>query len=138
MMARRPIEPGLFAIPENGDAPRLLASRCGACGAVFHPPRPVCLACHGRELHDTELTGEGVLFACTHVYMPLRPGQRRTRDYWVAQVDLDSGPRVQGLLAAEVSDPRIGMRVGLGLETVRVEEDGDEIVVPHFRAEVAA
>jgi hypothetical protein len=137
-MARRPIEPGLFTIPEVGDTPRLLASRCGDCGAVFHPPRPVCLACHGRELHEAELTGEGVLYACTHVQMPLRPSQRKTRDYWVAQVDLDAGPRVQGLLGDARTQPRIGMRLVLGLETLRVEEDGDEIVVPHFRAETPA
>jgi uncharacterized OB-fold protein len=136
-MGRRPIEPGLFAIAEDGDEPRLLASRCGTCGAVFHPPRPVCLACHGRKLRNTELTGEGVLYACTHVQMPLRPSQRETRGYWVAQVDLDSGPRVQGLLAAALTEPRIGMRVGFGLETLRVEENGDEIVVPNFR-EVSA
>ena len=137
-MARRSIESGLFAIPEQGDAVHLLASRCDSCSAAFHPPRPVCLACHGRELRDIELTGDGVLYACTHVRMPLRPGQRDTRDYWVAQVDLDAGPRVQGLLAAALRDPRIGMRVGLGLETLRVEENGEEIVVPHFRAEDAA
>jgi hypothetical protein len=52
-------------------------------------------------------------------------------------VDLDDGPRVQGLLSPDVSVPRIGMRLRLGVETVRVEESGDEIVVHHFRAEEA-
>jgi uncharacterized OB-fold protein len=131
-MARVPIEPGLIALGD-GDVAQLRGSRCEACRALFHPPRPVCLACHGRVLRDVVLSGDGTLYACTHVQMPLRPGRRATRDYWVAHVDLDEGPRVQGLLSPDVGEPRIGMRLALGLETLRVEDGGDEIVVHHFR-----
>lgn len=138
-MTRVAIEPGLVEIPgEDGRPVRLLGSRCDACGAVFHPARPVCLACHGRSLSDVKLDGRGTLYACTHVHMPLRPGQRTARDYWVAQVDLDDGPRVQGLLSADIREPQIGMRLRLGLETLRVAENGDEIVAPHFGAEGGA
>jgi uncharacterized OB-fold protein len=138
-MARVAIEPGIVALPDReGDPPRLLGSRCDSCGAVFHPARPVCLACHGRALSDAALNGSGTLYACTHVQMLLRPGRRERRDYWVAQVDLDDGPRVQGLLAPDIGEARIGMRLGLALETLRVDENGDEIVVPHFRAEDSA
>ena len=134
-MAKRPIEPGIFALPDGTDqAVRLCGSRCDECGAVFHPARPVCLACHGRVLSDARFSGAGTLYACTHVAMPLRPGMRTGRDYWVAQVDLDDGPRVQGLLAPDVPAPRIGMRLRLGIETVRIAENGDEIVVHHFSA----
>jgi hypothetical protein len=62
---------------------------------------------------------------------------REGRGYWVAQVDLDDGPRVQGLLAPDVSGPHIGMRLRLGIETVRLAENGDEIVVHHFSADEA-
>ncbi|MEJ2206063.1 MAG: OB-fold domain-containing protein [Gemmatimonadota bacterium] len=135
-MARVAIEPGIVALPDReGDPPRLLGCRCDSCGAVFHPARPVCLACYGRALSGAALDGNGTLYACTHVQMPLRPGRREGRDYWVAQVDLDDGPRVQGLLSPDIGEPRIGMRLGLALETLRVEENGDEVVVPHFRAE---
>jgi hypothetical protein len=133
-MARVPFEAGLVVLPEGErDLPKLLGSRCGECGAVFHPPRPVCLSCHGRSLRDAQLSGDGTLYACTHVQMPLRPGRRESRDYWVGHVDLDEGPRVQGLLSADIGEPRIGMRVALGLETLRVEDGGDEIVAHHFR-----
>ena len=138
-MRRVAIEPGLVDLPEKqGVPPRLFGSRCDACGAVFHPARPVCLACHGRTLSDVKLEGRGTIHACTHVRMPLRPSQRSDRDYWVAHVDLDGGPRVQGLLAADAGEPRIGMRVRLALETLRVTEDGEEIVAPHFVAELSA
>jgi uncharacterized OB-fold protein len=116
---------------------RLSGSRCGDCGAVFHPARPVCLACHRRRLVDAPLSGAGTLYACTHVAMPLRPGLRGGSGYWVAQVDLDDGPRVQGLLASDVTAPQIGMRLRLGVETVRVAENGEEIVVHHFAEDEA-
>ena len=138
-MARIAIEPGIVALPdEEGGRPRLLGSRCDACSTVFHPARPVCLACHGRALDDVELAGSGALYACTHVQMPLRPSQREGGDYWVAQIDLDEGPRVQGLLSPETRAPHIGMRLRLALETLRVAENGDEVVVPHFCAEEPA
>jgi uncharacterized OB-fold protein len=131
-MGRIPIEPGLITFPE-GDTPELLGCRCDACGTVFHPARPVCLACHGRQLSEMLLSGNGTLYACTHVAMRLRPGLRESRGYWVAQVDLDEGPRVQGILSPELTAPRVGMRLRLGIETLRVDDD-KEIVVHHFGA----
>lgn len=128
---KRSIDPDILQL-DGADTPRLRACRCDSCGTVFHPARPVCLACHGRALSEVSLSGAGTLYAWTHVAMPLRPGTRTAREYWVAQVDLDDGPRVQGLLAADVTEPRIGMRLRLGLETVRVAENGDEIAVHHF------
>jgi uncharacterized OB-fold protein len=133
-MATTAIEPGLIAFSDDGDACGLIGNRCDRCATTFHPPRPVCLACHGRALTDVMLPGTGVLHACTHVQMPLRPGRRKSREYWVAQVDLDGGPRVQGLLAPEIGEPRIGMQHAIALETLREDENGDRIVVHHFRA----
>jgi len=135
-MTRTPLEPGLIAVPSDaGTPPRLLASRCRACGERFHPRRPVCLKCASRSLDDIELDSPGTLYACTHVVGKLRPGQRDpARGYWVAQVDLDGGPRVQGLLAAEIDAPQIGMRLALGLETLARDADGNETVVHCFRS----
>jgi uncharacterized OB-fold protein len=137
-MAMQPIDADILLLSDGAHEPRLRACRCDGCGTVFHPPRPVCLACHGRALHETSLSGAGTLHACTHVAMKLRPGMRATSGYWVAQVDLDDGPRVQGLLAAELTEPRIGMRLRLGVETIRAAENGDEIAVHHFADEDAA
>jgi uncharacterized OB-fold protein len=89
-------------------------------------------------LSDVVLDGRGLIYACTQVHAKLRPGQRATRDYWVAQIDLDAGPRVQGILAADIGSPKIGQRVVLGLETLRIDEQGNEIVVHHFRREAGA
>jgi uncharacterized OB-fold protein len=94
----------------------------------------VCLACSSRSLEDIELDSPGTLYACTHVAGKLRPGQRDpARGYWVAQVDLDGGPRVQALLAPELGAPRIGMRLALALETLARDAEGNETVVHCFR-----
>jgi hypothetical protein len=133
-MTRLAIEPGIVTIPENSrETPRLLGARCQDCGEVFHPPRRVCGKCHGLALENITLEGSGSLYAYTHVRAKLRPGQRATDDYWVGQVDLDAGPRAQGILAPDFGDPSIGTRVDIALETLRVDSDGNEILVHHFR-----
>ena len=45
--ARRvPIEPGFFTIPDDpAEPPRLLGSRCRACGEHFFPRREICAKC---------------------------------------------------------------------------------------------
>ena len=39
---------------------RFLATRCGACGKVYAPPRPLCPACL-QPTNWTELSGEGAV-----------------------------------------------------------------------------
>lgn len=135
-LTRTPIEPDLFTIPDDpADAPRLLGTRCRTCRERFHPRRPVCAACLGRDLEDVELGPRGRIHAFTRVSWPLRPSQRdRAAGYIVAHVDLDDGPRVQGVLAPETAEPRIGMPVVLELEVVRDADDGSQTVSVHFRA----
>ena len=133
-MTRLAIEPGIVSIPDDPAAPpRLLGSRCEGCGTVFHPPRRVCPQCYGQALQETALEGAGTVYAHTCVHARLRPGQRAANHYWVVQVDLDAGPRVQGIWATDSDEPEIGMRVGIALETLRVDNDGNEIVVHQFR-----
>jgi uncharacterized OB-fold protein len=134
--SRTPIELGLFTIPQDPAAsPRLLGTRCRGCGERFHPRRPVCAACLGRDLEDVELGPGGRIHAFTQVSWPLRPSKRdRAAGYFVVQVDLEDGPRVQGVLAPDAGEPQIGMRVLLGLETVRDADDGAQTLSVHFRA----
>ena len=133
-MTRLAIEPGILSIPDDpAEPPRLLGSRCEGCGSIFHPPRRVCPKCYGHALQEIALEGAGTVYACTCVHAKLRPGQRAESLYWVVQVDLDAGPRVQGILSPDFDEPEIGMRVGIALETLRVDNDGNEILVHQFR-----
>jgi len=47
-----PIAEGLFTWPSND--PRLLGSRCGACGIVTFPAQKSCPACSGQNVETIE------------------------------------------------------------------------------------
>jgi uncharacterized OB-fold protein len=57
-MTRVAIEAGYFTVPDDpAEPPRLLGSRCPACGEHFYPRRMVCARClhdAGVELLDGE------------------------------------------------------------------------------------
>jgi uncharacterized OB-fold protein len=134
--ARRvPIEPGYFTIPDDpAQAPRLLGSRCPACGEVLFPRRVVCARCFAEGLEDVQLGPRGTLHTWTWVHGPFF-GSRRTDagGYGVGQVDLPEGPRVQAVLSGARDELRIGQPMELELETLRRDEAGAEVVIFRFR-----
>ena len=135
-MARIPIEPGYFTVPDDPSArPRLLGSRCPACGEHFFPRRHVCARCLAEGCEDVELGPRGTLWTWTYVHVPLfAKKDRRVDAYGVGQVDLPEGPRVQAILVGGSDDFEIGMELELDLETLRVDEaSGDEVVIFRFR-----
>lgn len=73
------------------DAGRLSGTRCGGCGAVSWPGRPVCPRCGGAEAEEALLSDEGTLVTFSTVWVP-RPGL--PTPYVVGQVDLVDGVRV--------------------------------------------
>jgi uncharacterized OB-fold protein len=132
---RRPIEDGYFTIPdEPSEAPRLLGSRCEACGEHFFPRRVVCARCLAEASVDVLLGRRGHIYTWTYVHVPLfAKRDREVSSYGVAQVDLPEGPRVQGILVGESDDFRIGMEVELDLETLGQDKVGNEVVIFRFR-----
>ena len=106
---------------------RLVAQRCGGCGALRHPPRPMCPHCRSLEFEASELSGQGTLYSYAVLHHPRNPAF----DYPVlaALVDLDEGIRlVSNLVDVEPAGIRIGMR----LEVTFVPTAGDRSV-PVFR-----
>lgn len=139
-MARVPIEPGYFTVPEDPSAtPRLLGSRCPRCREAFFPRRLVCAKCLHEGCDDVELGPRGRLWTWTYVHVPLFAKKDAVvSTYGVGQVDLPEGPRVQGILVGERDDFEIGMEVELDLESLRTNDDGDEVVIYRFRPVEAA
>ena len=133
--ARVPIEPGFFTIPEaRGEPPRLLGSRCRACGEVLFPRRAVCAKCLAQDAEDVLLGPRGRLWTWTFVHVPFF-GSRRADvgGYGVGQVDLPEGPRIQAVLSGGPGDFRIGMEMELELETLRENKEGQDVVIHRFR-----
>ena len=85
------------------DEHRLMAAHCRTCGAVHLPPRPVCPACHGREMEWAELSGRGKLAGFTVVHIAptamVEAGYGRDNPYCVGVVELEEGPRISAWIS---------------------------------------
>ena len=48
---------------------KLMGSKCNQCGAVFTPPRPICIQCHSSDMEWLEMQGRGKLagFTCISI-----------------------------------------------------------------------
>jgi len=132
---RVPIEPGFFTIPDDPKAaPRLLGSRCRACGEHFFPRRVVCARCLAQGCDDVLLGPRGTLWTFTWVHVPFfGRKQAAGAGYGVGQVDLPEGPRIQAVLSGQRADLAIGMPMELELETLRETPEGEAVVIHRFR-----
>jgi uncharacterized OB-fold protein len=89
---------------------KLVTQKCGNCGRLRHPPRPMCPACHSLVFEMSQLVGTGVVYSYSFLHHPQNPAF----DYPViaALVDLDEGVRiVSNLVDVATSDVRIGLPV---------------------------
>src|SRR5262245_48055346 len=131
---RVPVKPGFFTVPDDPkEPPRLLGTRCEACGEHFFPRRRVCAKCLSERTVEAALGPRGTLYSYTFVHFPLFGSMRVEHiGYGVGQVDLTEGPRVQFPLAGKQEEYRIGMTLEAELEPLR-EEDGRDVVIIRFR-----
>jgi uncharacterized OB-fold protein len=129
-----PMTAGFFTVPADpAEPPRLLGTRCAACGEHFYPRRAICARCLSENTEDVELGPRGTLYSFTFVHFPMFGSTRiEHAGYGVGQIDLPEGPRVQAPLAGRQEDFRIGQAVQAELETLR-EEDGRDVVILRFR-----
>ncbi|MDX6284870.1 MAG: 3-oxo-4,17-pregnadiene-20-carboxyl-CoA hydratase alpha subunit [Frankiales bacterium] len=105
---------------------RLVAQRCTACGALRHPPGPVCPSCSSVDADWQELSGRGVVYTYTVVHQQFVPADL---PYVVVAVELDEGVRmVSNLVDVRPGEVRIGQRVH-----VEWEDMGPTLAVPRFR-----
>lgn len=95
---------------------KLMGSRCKKCGALFLPPRSICVECHGNEMEWVEMKGEGRLaaFTCISVGPPfmIKEGYNREHPYCTGVVELSEGvkvvARLEGIDASKPETIRIG------------------------------
>lgn len=132
---RRPIKPGFFTVPDDpAQAPKLLGTRCEACGEYFYPRRSVCAKCMSRQTADVELEARGTLYSYTFVHLPLfgSTNMEHADGYGVGQIDLPEGPRVQAPLAGRQAEFKVGQSLQGELDVLR-DDDGTDVVIVRFR-----
>jgi hypothetical protein len=95
---------------------KLMGSSCKQCGAVYVPPRPICINCHKTDMQWIEMKGKGKLAAFTCISIGpafmAQEGYGRKNPYCVGVVELDEGPRVDARIEnVEPSKPE-NIKVG--------------------------
>ncbi len=107
----------------------LRIQRCADCGALRHPPRPMCGKCQSIRWDSVEASGRGVVYSHVVMHHPPIPGYGFPLA--VALVELDEGTRiVSNVVGCAPEAVRIGMRVRLEMQAV-----DDEMRLPLFRVE---
>jgi uncharacterized OB-fold protein/acyl dehydratase len=115
---------------EGVERGELLIQRCAACGALRHPPRPMCPRCRSLEWDTVRASGRGRVHSYAVPHHPRLPAFPER--YVVALVDLDEGTRlVTNLVEIAPEDVRIGMAVEL-----RITRVDDELTLPLFQPAV--
>jgi len=132
-----PIAAGLFTWPAA--EPRLIASRCKACGETTFPHQDSCTACTGDATEAIEVSRRGVLWTWTiQRFPPPTPpfvgDAERFVPFGVGYVELPEGLRIEARLTE--NDPEkleIGMEMELVIEPYDRDADGNERMCFAFR-----
>jgi acetyl-CoA acetyltransferase/uncharacterized OB-fold protein len=102
-------------------------SVCRACGALLHPPTPVCRYCRSDDIGVRDVSGRGVVAGVTVNHHPWDP--RFPPPFIIATVAIEEDPRarvVTNLIDIEPDDARVGMRVQARFE------QRDDVWIPLF------
>jgi len=135
-MSRVPVAQGVFTWPS--DEPRLIGSRCAACGIVTFPAQDSCPRCPSTEMAEHLLSRRGRLWAWTTQEFPppappyAGPTGKAFVPYGVGYVQLGDEVRVETRLTTTE-----GLRIGIDMELVlvpfRTDDDGNEVMTFAFR-----
>ncbi|HEY8155481.1 MAG TPA: OB-fold domain-containing protein [Myxococcota bacterium] len=135
-MSRIPVAEGIFTWP--GDDPRLIGSRCAACGIVTFPAQGSCPRCASTGMAEHLLPRRGRLWAwTTQAFPPPSPPYAGPKGddfvpYGVGYVELGGELKVEARLT-ETKGLEIGMAMELVLVPFRTDDQGNEVVTFAFR-----
>jgi uncharacterized OB-fold protein len=103
---------------------RLVARRCKNCGALQHPPTPMCPHCQSLDFAVDDLSGRGVIYSWI---VSRHPSVPESDSRIVALIDLEEGIRMVSNIAAE---PGTLIRTGMSVK-VTFAQFGD-VTLPQF------
>ncbi len=106
----------------------LVVQRCGGCGALRFPARPLCTACLSTASEWIPVSGRGEVFSFTVMHQVYHPGFATEVPYAVVIVQLAEGPRmVSNLVGVDPHAIRIGMPARVVFEQI-----SDVVTLPKF------
>lgn len=110
---------------------RLVIQCCSDCGALRHPPAPVCPQCRSFAWHEAPASGRGTVHSFVVNHHPQAPGF--AYPLAVLLVDLEEGTRLVADFAGDVDSVEIGMPVEIEWLAYT-----PELTLPRFRAAPSA
>jgi uncharacterized OB-fold protein/acyl dehydratase len=113
-------------------AGELRIQRCGECGALRHPPGPMCPACGAAKPDYVVAAGTGVVYSYVVQHHPPVPGKKLP--IVVALVQLPEGVRMVGELLG-VGPERVRIGLPVRAEFVRID---DTLTLPAWREDSPA
>ena len=106
-------------------AHKLMGTRCGSCGALYLPPRPLCTACYGDDMVWTEFSGQGKLLAFTTIHIAptamIDAGYGRANPYCTGVVQLEEGPAISAQILGVDATRQQEIVIGAPLQVAFVE-----------------
>ncbi len=95
---------------------KLMGSKCQKCGALYVPPRPICIKCHSTEMKWVEMKGNGRLAAFTSIAVGppfmIKEGYDRKHPYVSGVVELEEGARVDARIEGLDGNKPEAIKVG--------------------------
>ncbi|OIP92589.1 MAG: hypothetical protein AUK24_01285 [Syntrophaceae bacterium CG2_30_49_12] len=96
---------------------KLMGCKCKGCGALYLPPRPICIECYSSDMEWVEMKGKGKLAAFTAIYVGppsmVAEGFNRKNPYCVGVVEFEEGvkidARIEGLDTKNPETIKVGM-----------------------------
>ena len=106
---------------------KLLIQTCSSCGALRHPPGPMCPRCQSLEWETVEASGKGTVYSFVTNHYPQVPAFDYPLN--VALIELEEGVR---LISNVVGVPAEDVEIGMAVEVEFTAFD-DELTLPQFR-----
>lgn len=107
---------------------KLLIQRCKSCGALRHPPGPVCPSCHSFEWDTLQASGRGTVYSFVVMHYPEVPPFDHPNP--IGLIELEEGTRlIAQLVGVKPGEIAIGQRVEVEFNAFN---DG-ELILPQFR-----
>jgi uncharacterized protein len=119
---------------ETGSGPRLVGSKCGACGEVVFPAMAFCPNCGAGGVTELLIGPRGKLYSYTVIYQPGPVGYKGPVPYGVVKVEMPEGLRITGY-ATENNPAKFqpGMEMEIIIDKFFDDADGSEIIGFKFK-----
>lgn len=128
-----PVLEGAWTTPSSPrEKPQLMGSKCRLCGEVYFPrkSKKLCIHCQQEGLEDIKLSRRGKINTFTVIMQ--QPGGGYyfgPVPYAIGIIELPEGIYIESPLKAEkFEDLEVGMEVGLVIEKIWEDAEGNELI----------